>query len=179
MSNKRRLVVTLHHRDEFSLGDHRQNLCYEAYHWGIMIMPKTSKGSDCNAYDASDASDIDPETRQLRNTNLEWWFRAKRGVNPERSGRLLGRIVIGKIPNNISDHAVEDLLRGIPLPVKNAHPPQSCVTWTLNAIVALQDAGLAWSFDLDKFRDWALAYADQCLKKPKPGDLREYEHAKK
>lgn len=142
-SNKRRLIVTLHHRDEYSLPPHRELLCHEAYHWGILIMPKMGQGAIRSAYDVSDASDIDPETRQLRNTNLEWQFRAKNAVDPARSGSLLARIVIGKIPNDVPDSRVEAILRQIPLPVKHVNPPENCVTWTLNAVVALQEAGLA------------------------------------
>jgi hypothetical protein len=55
--NKRRVVVALYHRDRLSLGDNRKRLGYEAYHWGILIMPKkprTGGRLDCNAYDATD-----------------------------------------------------------------------------------------------------------------------------
>jgi hypothetical protein len=64
MSNKRRVMLTIHHRDELSLGPNRTRLGYAAYHWGILIQPKKPKGSDSNAYDVSNGAKVDPLTRQ-------------------------------------------------------------------------------------------------------------------
>ncbi|KND86749.1 hypothetical protein TOPH_08602 [Tolypocladium ophioglossoides CBS 100239] len=118
MGNKRRVVVTVHHRDELSLGNNRDRLGYEAFHWGIL----------CNAYDVSDGATIDPDTWQDLNPSREWYFRPKHGVDPVRSGRLLGRIIIGKVPKNITDADIKALLADVPLPAQNATPQQSCVT---------------------------------------------------
>jgi hypothetical protein len=43
-------------------------------------------------------------------------------------------------------------------------PQQSCVTWVVNAIRALQKQGWAWEFELDQFKDWALSYADERMR---------------
>lgn len=175
MSNKRRIVVTVHHRDELSLGENRLRLGHSAFHWGILVMPKTSRGKDCSAYDVSDGSGMDADTGQMRNTALDWEFRPKRLIDPLRSGRLLGRIIIGKIPNDVPVSAIEALLKDIPLPDKNANPRQSCVTWTLDAILALQGAGLARNFDLGPFHTWALEFADRSLANPSPNTIKEYK----
>lgn len=60
MSNKRRIIISIHHRDQFSLGEHRTRLGHAAYHWGILIQPKNPKGSDSDAYDVTDAAIVDP-----------------------------------------------------------------------------------------------------------------------
>lgn len=163
--NKRRVVVALYHRNKLSIGDNRTRLGYEAYHWGILIMPKASSGDDliCNAFDATDMVVVDPETRQNLNPNHDWFFRAQHDIDPAATGRMVGCIIVGKLPKNVSDSTIESLLGEVPLPVMNASPPQSCVTWALGALSSLQDAGLAWKFDVGTFQDWVLAYGDQCM----------------
>jgi hypothetical protein len=174
MRNKRRVIVTIHHRDELSLGHHRERLGHEAFHWGILIAPKKSRGSDCNAYDVSDGVTPDPESRQDLNPERDWLFRSKEQVDPTRSGRLIGRVLIGKVPNRITDAEIKNILAAVPLPVKNAAPAQSCVTWVLAAIRALQDAGIARQFDVNQFIAWALTYADYCLANLQPGNFYDY-----
>lgn len=148
MSNKRRVMVTVHHRSGLSLRDNRVRLGLAAYHWGILIQPKKPKGDDSNAYDVSDGAKPDPTTRHDLNPDREWLFRAEEGVNPLRSGHLLGRVMIGKVPNHVTDADIEDLLRKVPLPLKNTE--QNCVTWVSASIQALQKEKLAEEFDVNQ-----------------------------
>lgn len=71
--------------------------------------------------------------------------------------------MIGKVPNNITLVEIRGLLESIPLPEKGARSEQNCVTWTRAAISKLRGKGLVEEFDLDRFMDDALAYADQRL----------------
>ncbi|KYK60860.1 hypothetical protein DCS_01998 [Drechmeria coniospora] len=174
MSNKLRVVVSLHHRDELSLGSHRTRLCHEAFHWGIIIMPKRSKGPDCHAYDVSDGPVLDPNKRQDLNPEHAWESRVKLGVDPLRSGRLISRIIIGKVPKHVDLANIGRLLATIPLPAKDAVPAESCVTWTLAAIAILQAEGIVHPFDVGRFRDWALSYADRSMKNMGPHNIVEY-----
>ncbi|RTE84857.1 hypothetical protein BHE90_000569 [Fusarium euwallaceae] len=161
----RRLVaLALHHRDNFSHGRSRQVFGYEAYHWAIMIMPEPSQGPDCYSFDATDSSGIDPVTFRMNNPTMDWWFRVQENIDPTLSEKLIGRIIIGEVPDGVSSADLQSLFEGIELPVKNRHPQQSCVTWVLNAIRALQKKGWAWDFELDQFKDVALSYADERMK---------------
>lgn len=186
MRNKRRVVIALYHRDRLSLGDSRTRLGYEAYHWGILIMPKrhqaklpsTNRPQDCNAYDATDMTALDPKTGHDLNPNLDWFFRPQHHIDPAATGRLIGRIIIGKLPKHVADSDIDRLLAEVPLPIKDASPPQSCVTWALDALSALQTAGLAWSFDGDQFKDWALDYGHRCMADMSPDNVCEYPLAK-
>lgn len=183
--NKRRVAIALYHRDRLSLGANRAKLGFEAYHWGILVMPKQSTSSTsrrtrrrhplkCNAYDATDLPIIDPITRQDSNPNLEWFFRPQHGIDPSATGRLIGRVIVGKLPPTTTDSDIDALLGKVPLPVKDASPPESCVTWAIRALGSLQAAGLAWQFDLDEFRDWALAYGDRCMANMGPDHVYEF-----
>lgn len=67
-------MLTIHHRDELSLGSNRTRLGYAAYHWGILTQPKKPKGSDSNACDISNGTRPDPMTRQDLNPNYDWQF---------------------------------------------------------------------------------------------------------
>ena len=176
--NKRRIVVALYHRDRLSLGDNRKRLGYEAYHWGILVMPKKPPRTDgrpgCNAYDATDITVTDPKTRRDLNPDNDWFFRPQHHINPSSTGRLIGRIIVGKLPRNVADSDIDNLLAEVPLPVKDASPTQSCVSWALGALSALQASGLAWSFDVGQFRDWALAYGDRCMANLGADNVCEY-----
>jgi hypothetical protein len=166
MSDKRQVFVTLHCRDEASLGENRQRFGYAAYHWGILISPKFSTGRDCCAYDVTNAAHPDPVTRVDFNPDRNWFFRATTNVNPMASTRLLGRVMIGKVPCATGYLDVENLLRSIPLPEKDAIPEQNCVTWVMAVIQKLQYVNIAQQFDLNKFMDYALEYADQRIGDP-------------
>ncbi|KAG5984365.1 hypothetical protein E4U55_005040 [Claviceps digitariae] len=181
----RRLAVALHHRDSLSLGPSRKIFGYEAYHWGILIAPpvgtaqdstaqestsqddpsqddKDSK-KDCLAVDATDASGINPTTFRMDNPTMSWWMNHKM-VDPDASSKMLGFVVIGEIPGEVSNDELVTFFHTIPLPVKNTHPQQSCVTWVASAIREMQSLGWAWKFDIDQFKDAGLAYADERMK---------------
>ncbi|KFZ14652.1 hypothetical protein V502_05965 [Pseudogymnoascus sp. VKM F-4520 (FW-2644)] len=159
MSNKRRVFVSIHYRGGLSLGANRQRLGYAAYHWGILISPKVYKESDCYAFDVSDAARPDPETRVDHNPNHEWGFRS----NPTVSGSLLGLIMTGKIPNGVEISEIRTLLQSIPVPQKDAIPEQNCVTWVMSAIQTLQSSGFAEQFEINKFMDAGIEFADATL----------------
>ncbi|KAF4453158.1 serine threonine kinase [Fusarium albosuccineum] len=160
----RLIAVALHHRDRFSQGSARRTFGYEAYHWGIMIVSEASQGQDCCSFDATDASEIDPVTFRMTNPTMDWWFRVKEDVDIGLCEKLIGRVVIGQVPDEVSSAEVRGLFARIPLPEKNTNPQQSCVSWTVDAIRALQSQGWAQSFRVDEFKDWALSYADERMK---------------
>lgn len=111
-------------------------------------------------------------TRQDLNPNRDWHLRAKLGVSPILSGRLLGKVMVGKVPNNVTDAKIEALLKEVPLPAKNTG--QNCVTWTLATIQALQKEGLAEAFDVNPFMTKALGLADEWLRHPGPNNFHNY-----
>ncbi|KFA60005.1 hypothetical protein S40285_08693 [Stachybotrys chlorohalonatus IBT 40285] len=161
---KRHISVALYHRDHLSRGRTRKALGYEAFHWGIFTMAEASNTEDCCAFEATDISEIDPVTWRMGNPSMDWWFRVKPNVDLTLDSKLLGRIVIGAIPSEVSDVDLEQFFRQIPLPAKNTYPQQSCVTWVLDAVRALQEKVWASAFDIEEFRAWALEYADDMLR---------------
>lgn len=164
MSSGRRVAVALYHRDGYSTGRNRLILGYEAFHWGILIMPAEGQGP-YDAYDATDRNEIDPATFRMENPNLDWWFDAKEGVvDTSRGGRLVGRVVIGGVPDGASACEVRAFLEGVPLPRRNQTPQQSCVTWVGNAIRALQGTGWAEGFSVGALMEGALAYGDDRMR---------------
>ena len=176
---ERQIAVALDHRDNLSRGQMRRHLGYEAYHWRIASMPEGTQ-AECAVFDATDASRINPVTWRMDNPNMDWWFRAEINVDPAASTKLLGFIVIGAVPAEVSSTGLKDFFRQVPLPVKNTHPQQSCVTWAVDAMLALQRKGWAWAFDIDQFKAWALEYADESLENPDSKEKRViYPNAEK
>ncbi|OAA63952.1 hypothetical protein ISF_04661 [Cordyceps fumosorosea ARSEF 2679] len=95
---------------------------------------------------------------------MDWFLDAKGlsspRVDPLSSTQLLGQLVIGELPADVTPEAVHALFETVPLPVKKTHPQQSCVTWVLDAVERLQERGWARLFDVEKTKEDALAYAD-------------------
>ncbi|KAJ4122764.1 hypothetical protein NW768_010207 [Fusarium equiseti] len=158
------VTVALHHRDHFSVGNARRVFDKQAYHWSIMIIPSPGEAENVHSFDATDASHINPVTFRMNNPTMDWWFRSELDITPQRHEKLLGRIVIGEIPEDVSGEELGEFFQGIPLPVKNTDPQQSSVTWINDAIRALQEKGWAMEFDLDLFKAFAVSYADERMK---------------
>ncbi|KPM35821.1 hypothetical protein AK830_g10754 [Neonectria ditissima] len=158
------VAVALYDRGHFSRGNARRLFGYEAYHWGIVVMPEDSEEQDYRAYDATDISEINPVTFRLSNPTMDWWYRVTENTESVVNPRLLGRIVIGQVPDGTSSAELREFFGRVRLPVKNTDPQQSCVTWTVDAIRALQTQGWGWEFELDQFKGWALSYADDRIR---------------
>ncbi|KAJ6790084.1 hypothetical protein PWT90_02088 [Aphanocladium album] len=158
------ITLALYHRDTISRGNSRRIFSYEAYHWSLVLLPAPSSTTGTTttttySFDATDASDIDPVTFRLRNPTMDWWLRAE--TDPPANPKLIGQLVVGALPASETDFAqLRSLFEAVPLPVKNTHPQQSCVTWAVAAIGAMQARGWVPAFDLSAFKDAALAYAD-------------------
>ncbi|EXJ91608.1 hypothetical protein A1O3_00156 [Capronia epimyces CBS 606.96] len=116
----------------------------------------------------------DATTHHDLNPNHDWVFRTKVQVDDLHSGNQIGRIMIGKVPSDVTDSEIEAILNEVPLPIKDATPKQNCVTWTVAAIQALQKRGMAEAFDVNKFMDDALELADQWLENPGPNKFHNY-----
>lgn len=158
MTDKRQVFVTLHYRDELSLGEHRQRLGLAAYHWGILISPKVSKGRDYFTYDISNGVRTDPNTRINLNPQRNWYFRPSSNVDPELSGHLLRIVMIGKLPNDVEESTIRSYLKDLPLPRKEMD--NTYVTWIRSAITTLQKKEHTEKFDLNEFMVFALGFAD-------------------
>ena len=159
--NKRRIFVSMYFRDELSVGHYRNRLGTSAYHWGILIRPKYSRGHDTQAFDTTNGVRLDGENMNDFNPDRDWYFRSNEHVNPANNTHILGGIMIGKIRHEIQNSQIEDILRRVPLPVKGTVPQQNCVTWIKAAIQALQDAELVEKFDVDEFMTYALHFGDR------------------
>lgn len=107
----------------------------------------------------SDAARPDPESRIDHNPNHEWIFRS----NPTVSGSLLGLIMIGKIPNGVEISEIRTRLQSISVPQRDAVPEQNCVTWVMSAIQTLQENGFAERFEINKFMDAGIQFANKTL----------------
>ncbi|KAK2751753.1 hypothetical protein FQN55_009194 [Onygenales sp. PD_40] len=123
---------------------------YGAYHWGVLLAPKKSNGCDNTAYDVSDGVRLDSETGQDLNPERDWFFRIKNDVNPLESGRLIGRVMIGKVPPQTTKSDLESILRGVALPDKESG--ERCRHWVWNALSILQNASVIPNFDIGKFK---------------------------
>ncbi|KEY73343.1 hypothetical protein S7711_01457 [Stachybotrys chartarum IBT 7711] len=145
-------------------GGSQKPLGSKTYHWGILVSPEKSTGRDCAAYHATDKSYLDTTTYRMVNPEMKWYFEAKENIDPELSTKLVGHLVIGKVPDKATAADIKALFNSVPLPVKNQNPQQSCKTWIANAILALQKLKWASTFDVKKFMDYAVLYADERMK---------------
>ena len=183
MRNKQRVFITIHYRGQYSLREHRQRLGHAAYHWGILITPKTPTGKDCHLYDASDGMRPDPITGEDHNPMREWYFRANTNLDLDTVNRLLGRVMVGKVADDGADSSsIQAQLEAVPLPVNSnkmgaeqgPETVQNCVSWVKDAVRKLQGVGYAEEFEVDGMMDAALMFADECMKKPDSRAVMNY-----
>ncbi|KAI0454189.1 hypothetical protein F5B21DRAFT_476122 [Xylaria acuta] len=89
-----------------------------------------------------------------------WQYEYIRAADYTRSGSMLGRIMVGKLPNGVSPDLVADVLSNVPLPIETNYPVDNCVTWTMRALRELQLRGWVDNFNLRGFMNHALQRAN-------------------
>ncbi|KAJ5380794.1 uncharacterized protein N7496_003222 [Penicillium cataractarum] len=163
--NKRRVYITLHHRDDLSLPHNRKKMGYGAYNWSIIITPKVSTGADSFAYDVTNVPEPDAFFKFESNPDREWRYRQKPHVDPTNCSTLVKKILIGKIPNDITYSLIQYLLETIPITENDTHHKQTGVRWIVHAIHKLQHTVLlAEMFSIREFMDEAIKLADERLR---------------
>ncbi|EFW20819.1 conserved hypothetical protein [Coccidioides posadasii str. Silveira] len=88
------------------------------------------------------------------------------------SGQLIGWVMIGKVSPQTTDNDLENLFSGIALPDKESG--ERCHHQVWRAVSALQNKSVIPKFDIKKFKDWLLDYANQWLAKPDPRTVHDY-----
>ena len=164
----RLIAVALYHRDHFSKGQARRTFGPDGFHWAIAIITPGPDELEAGrrVFDATDASEINPVTFRLNNPSMEWWFRDQQTEDSTLAAKLLGHLVIGRVPEDVQPDDLHHFFSAISLPVKDSNPQESCRTWVLDAIVALQKRGWVPHFELEPFQDEAVEYADERLDDP-------------
>ncbi|ERF73302.1 hypothetical protein EPUS_03135 [Endocarpon pusillum Z07020] len=156
MSNKDRVYVALYFRQGISNEPAlRQEYQHAAYHWAILVMPKSSEGEG-STYDVK---------YQDAYSNLPgsggWGYFYRGEADMRQSRAILGQVMIGKLPKNIGSGDVDQMLRRIPIPQDNTDPVQNCVSWLVHAIQELQQHECAEQFDVNQFMNDALQLGDR------------------
>lgn len=166
MAESHRIALALFHRDHLSRGKNRQMLGYEALHWGIFVIPVNDEISPqaCEAFDATDAAEIDPATWRMSNPTMDWWLRIRPVEDIELYDKLLGYIILGEISRQVPIADLRQSLKDVPLPIKNMHPQQSCVTWAVQVVLSFQEKGWLPKFEVKDVKEFAVAFADKRLK---------------
>lgn len=163
--NKRRVYITLHHRDDLSLPHNRKKMGYGAYNWAIVISPKVSMGGDSFAYDVTNVPEPDSFPKFESNPDREWRYRQKPHVDPANCSTIVKKIMIGKIPNDITYSLIQSCLESIPIEQNDTHHKQTGVRWIVLAIHKLQHTVLlAEKFSIREFIDEAVKLTDERLR---------------
>ncbi|KAJ5881896.1 uncharacterized protein N7529_000568 [Penicillium soppii] len=157
------VYLTVHHRGELSLDEHRRRLGFSAYHWAILITP--ASGGRSYAFDTTNGATTEPSYHANTNSEHQWRFRWKGNVRPGNSTSLLIRMAIGEVHD--APLSICTLLQSIQLPIANALPPQNCVDWIRAALLRLRLCGYAAKVtDLEMLMFRALAHADLRMEDP-------------
>jgi hypothetical protein len=152
MSNKDRVFVAVYVRpgssELDSLSSTRSKTKPQKYHWGIWIEPKNSDGSG-TSFDLEDSISFSSVTNPFG-----WRYH----IDDHSSvpSRMLGRFMIGKVPEGMSVTDVGSALKLVPLPSDPQSPVGDVVAWIKAAIEELQEAGCAETFPIDTFINDAL-----------------------
>jgi len=158
-ANKRQIMVALFSREDhiFNNGQRQTELERNDFLWSIVVRKRTSKSHDNYCFDVRQTNLESSRSDQSRSVG-DWQFRAITKCDPSEEDRLLGHVMIGKIPHSVSHDQILDILEALPLPQSNKNPEENEVTWIRNAIHRLQLEDYAERFDIDKF----MRYAQEC-----------------
>ncbi|KAJ5756306.1 hypothetical protein N7533_005849 [Penicillium manginii] len=159
MKHKRQVMVTLFAREGhfFSKNqnqNHHRQLEHNDFLWSIIIRPKKPQGHDSDCFDIRHTSS-EPVRRNQPKPKGDWQFRAITQYEPSKDHRLLGQLMIGKIPLEVSHNEIMELLKDIAYPRKDAQHHENGINWIRTAIRHLQMTGIAEEFDVDEFLDHA------------------------
>lgn len=156
MRNKDRVYVALYFRQGISNEPAlRQQYQHAAYHWAILVMPKGSEGVG-STYDVKYQ---DTYSNVPGSGGWKYFYRGRADMRQSRA--ILGQVMIGKLPPEISSDDVDQMLSGIPIPEDNADPVQNCVSWLVHAIQELQQHNCGEQFDVNQFMNDALQLGDR------------------
>ncbi|KAH8158177.1 hypothetical protein CIB48_g10067 [Xylaria polymorpha] len=152
---KTRVFVAAYFREGITSSQGSEELLHHArFHWAIWTEPKGSTGTGtCYQTIKYDRFINNPDW-------CGWQYECISNADYTRSGSMLGRIMVGKLPNDVTLSLMADTLSTIPLPTENNHPPENCVNWIVATLQELQRRGWVDNFDIQRFMDYALRRAN-------------------
>ncbi|KAF5138857.1 hypothetical protein E5D57_002643 [Metarhizium anisopliae] len=121
------------------------------FHWGIWVERKDSGGPG-RLYHVEEH----PPMNSAGGVIPGGWKLELRNSDSRTSQRLIGRIMVGKLPAGKGFDEIEALLSQVPTPVEGNG--ENCITWTMNAIRLLQrQEPIAWAeeFNVEEFMNHA------------------------
>ncbi|KAF2650123.1 hypothetical protein K491DRAFT_552560, partial [Lophiostoma macrostomum CBS 122681] len=123
------------------------------FHWSIWIEPKR----------APDTGTSFALTDSLPHASVTDPFGWRLDVMSYDSlpSRMFGRIMIGKVPEDLSKKDIEETLKEVPLPSDPGSGVSDGVDWLKGALEVLQDCGAAERFSIEAFMGDAMGNAVQ------------------
>jgi hypothetical protein len=88
-----------------------------------------------------------------------WRYDYRPKADYKKSTALIGRIMVGKLPNTTTPDQLSQILSRMPLPRRDVEPIENCVSWTRAALEELQKVGAAEPFNIAEFMDHAMGRA--------------------
>ena len=158
MNNKPRVFIALYARpNASSLSSTRSKTPPSTYRWGIWIEPKGSAG-DGISYDAL-------SSLAFATTNNAAGWHLSIAPHSAFPADMLGRIMVGKLPEGLEPEDVGALLTHVPLPAGAGLEGE--VEWVRVALGEFQRNGCAEIFSIEQFVGDAVGYADGWMAKEK------------
>jgi hypothetical protein len=138
------------------------------YHWSIWIEPKRAPDTGTSfalADSLPHASVANP---------FGWRLEVNHHAAPPP--RMLGRIMIGKVPEDVSRESIEEALREVPLPCDPGSRVSDGADWIQGALDVLQGCGAAETFSIEAFMADAMGSAAQWTSKKNNGDVQKINY---
>ncbi|KAH7117574.1 hypothetical protein B0J11DRAFT_87998 [Dendryphion nanum] len=167
MSNKDRVFIAIYrHPHDSELTSLSSRPKAQRYQWGIWVEPKNSTGQG-TSFDLEDSA-------AFSSVANPFGWRLHIDDHKYLPTRMLGRIMIGKMPEGTNGSDVAEILKAVPLPSDPGSIIEDGVAWIRAAIEELQDMGGAESFSVDTFIDDALGHAVSWQKNSKGPEKVNY-----
>ncbi|KAF2088596.1 hypothetical protein K490DRAFT_55995 [Saccharata proteae CBS 121410] len=103
-----------------------------------------------------------------------WVYDLNHPGSYQKSPRMLGRILIGKVPKGVGIEGVERVLRTVALPVGD----EACKDWLITSILRLQENGIIEEFDVKRLfeeaTEWGTVWWKELRERRKAGKEKKH-----
>ncbi|KFY22050.1 hypothetical protein V493_06896 [Pseudogymnoascus sp. VKM F-4281 (FW-2241)] len=171
LSNKYRIYVAAYFRDGISTRcELEPQYGYAMYHWGIWVEPKNARGAGQSFH----VREHEPMNSAKGPIPGGWKFEVET-EDVSTSLRLIGRLMVGKLPSGKGYGDIKEFLSKPSLPAEGTD--ENCISWVKTAVQAfqkLEPQPWAENFDVDEF----MVYAFENFKKWHRKDGWQFEDKK-
>lgn len=152
------------------------------FHGFVLVRPKKYvrwepmsiyKPMECSFIDVTDAIVQHEDGTFDANVEGKWRFRARHEVDVLMEGRLVGAVMVGKIPRGKDVRDLKRVLGRVDVPVRGRLPRENCWSWVVDGMKRLQREGWIGGGDVEGWVERVKMLGERTIQEGRPKDEME------